>query len=183
MIPLRKQVRFNYQDYLHIPGDKRYEIIDGDLHMVPAPFTKHQLVSRNIETCLWSFVQKGDLGEVMNAPTDVILTQEDIVQPDILFISKKRLGILTEKNIQGAPDLVVEILSPSTKDWDLEIKKKLYEKHGVLEYWIVDTEAQSIAVFQFTEEGYRLVQNYISPSVLQSPLLAGFKMPLKEVMK
>ena len=178
---LKKKVRFTYQDYLHIPGDKRYEIIEGDLHMVPAPLTYHQKISRSLEYYLWDFVAKNDLGEVLDAPVDVLLTNEDVVQPDLLFISKDRLTILTEKNVCGAPDLVVEILSPSSREWDREFKKRLYEKHGVLEYWIADPDAKAVEVYTFTEDGFQLVQSYPRTSTLSSPLLKGLKIPLEKV--
>jgi len=181
MQAVRKQVRFTYQDYLELPGEKRYELIDGDLHMVPAPLTFHQKVSRNLEMLLWNYVKDHDAGEILYAPVDVVLSNEDVVQPDILFISKSRLGILTDKNIQGAPDLVIEILSPTSKKWDQEIKKKLYEKHGVVEYWIVDPEARTIEVFRYTETGFRLVQTYPEISTLVSPLLPGLQIELKHV--
>lgn len=178
---LRKKVRFNYQDYLFLPSEKRYELIEGDLHMVPAPLTYHQKVQMNLLLFLVSFVRDHDLGEVLPAPVDVVLSDEDVVQPDILFISKARLGILTEKNVQGAPDLVVEILSHSSREWDREIKKKLYEKHGVVEYWIADPDAKAVEVYSFTEEGFRLVQTYPRPSKLSSPLLKDLRIPLEKV--
>ena|SRR3990167_8879297 len=177
----RKKVRFNYHDYQLFPADKRYEIIDGDSHMVPAPNTHHQKISRNLELILWDFVKKRNLGEVLDAPVDVILSNEDIVQPDLVFISKKRLGILTEKNVIGAPDLVVEILSPSTKNLDKDIKRKLYEKYGVLEYWIVDPDGASVEVLQMTDDGLKNFRTFPKGTHVQSPLLPELKFLVDEI--
>lgn len=164
-----------------MPSDKRYELIDGEFHMVPAPLTYHQKISLNLLLFLADFVRRSGSGEVLAAPVDVVLSEEDVIQPDILFISKERLGILTEKNIEGAPDLVIEILSPSSKKWDLEIKMKLYEKYGVREYWIADPEAKSIRIFTLTEAGFQLAHTCPSPLTLSSPLLKGLKIPLEQV--
>jgi len=181
MQTVRKKVRFTYQDYLLLPYDKRYELIEGDLHRVPAPLTNHQKVSRNLQRILWEFVQKNGLGEVLYAPVDVVLSSEDVVQPDILFIAKERLAILTEKNVRAAPDLVIEILSPSSKEWDLEIKRKLYEKYGVREYWIVDPEAQTVEVLQLTDDGYLAFRVFSRGTKLKSPLLKDFSFPIEAI--
>lgn len=181
MIPLRKQVRFTYQDYLHIPEDKRYEIINGDLHMTPAPLITHQKVSGNIYKALSHFVNNQKLGEVLYAPVDVVLSEEDVVQPDILFITQERLDILTDKNVRGAPDLVIEVLSPSTREWDREFKRKLYEKFGVREYWIVDLNAQSIEILQMTDEGFKTTRVYTQGAHLASPLLKNFSLAIGDV--
>ena len=170
----RRKTRVTYQDYIHIPGEKRYEIIDGDLHMVPAPFTQHQQISARLFQILAEFVQDRSLGEVFYAPVDVILSEEDVLQPDLLFISRARLGILTSANVRGAPDLVVEILSPSTKQWDLQPKRRLYEKYGVREYWIVDPDAQSVEVLTLTDDGFQTVRVFTKGTHVKSPLLEGF---------
>src|SRR3990167_9175925 len=119
-------IKFNYSDYLSLPEDKRYELIEGDLHMTPAPLTIHQIISANLFFFLRQHVQENQSGLILNAPVDVVLSDEDVVQPDILFISDERKGILKRENVQGAPDLVIEILSSSTAHRDLHIKKKLY---------------------------------------------------------
>src|SRR3989337_2845338 len=111
----RANVRFAYQDYLLLPEDKRYEILDGDLYVVAAPNTRHQRVSRNLEFVLFQHVRERRLGEVLYAPYDVILSEENVVQPDILFVRKERLDTISEMNLPGAPDLVVEILSGGTR--------------------------------------------------------------------
>ena len=105
---------YTYEDYLKIEDDNQYELIGGKLIMVPAPRTIHQLIKGNIFWVLKDHIRKNNLGEILDAPTDVLLSETEKPQPDILYISKERLNIITEMNVQGAPDLVIEILSPST---------------------------------------------------------------------
>src|SRR5438093_13342515 len=147
-------IRFTYQDYLQLPEDRRYEIVDGDLFMVPAPSPYHQKVSLKLEHLLYDHVTSRKLGEIFHAPCDLLVSEIDIVQPDIFYISNGRLSIIKERNIQGAPDLIVEILSPGTEKRDRGIKQKLYACAGVKEYWIVDTEARSIDLMTPGPEGY-----------------------------
>ncbi len=137
-------VKFTYQDYLHLPEDKRYEILEGDLYVVPAPTVYHQQVSRNLGFVLVQLARGHKLGEILFAPCDVVLSKDTVVQPDILFIAAGRQGILGAAAIQGPPDLVIEILSEGTASRDLQIKRKLYAKYGVREYWIVEPIAKTI---------------------------------------
>ncbi len=109
--PKRIEV-FTYEDYLQLPDDgKRYEIIDGELYMSPAPTTPHQRISGNFFGPIWYFLQQNPIGEIYSAPTDVPFSEIDVLQPDIIFFSKEKIDILTRENIQGAPDLVIEVLS------------------------------------------------------------------------
>lgn len=182
-LALKRKVHFNYRDYLELPYDKRYEIIDGDLHMTPAPLTYHQKITRNIYLLLWEYVKKNNLGELLFAPVDVVFSNEDIVQPDIVFISKQKESILTEENIQGVPDLIIEVLSPSTRQWDKEIKLKLYEKYGVREYWIVDPEALSVEVYHLIDEGLKLYRSFTQTTHLRSLLLKNLKILIDAIFK
>ena len=111
----RAKVRFNYRDYCLLPEEKRYDLIDGELYMAPAPGSVHQFILRNLGFLLWGFVSSNQLGQVAFAPFDVILSDEDVVQPDLLFISRVRQGIISDRGCEGPPDLVVEVLSPSTQ--------------------------------------------------------------------
>ena len=168
---MQTAIKFNYQDYLQLPEDKRYEIIDGDLFMVPSPNERHQHVLSNIFYVLFDYVRKNKLGTVYCAPFDILFSEEDIVQPDIIFVSNKNKKIITKDNIQGAPDLLVEILSPSTSKRDIGIKKKLYARHGVREYWIIDPEREMVDVFslkgrEFESKRYG-VQDCLSSSVIK----------------
>ena len=139
---------FTYQDYQQLPeDDHRYEVINGELIMTPSPVTAHQRVMRKLLTSLDKLVEAEALGEVFCAPFDVVLDNHNVFQPDILFVSHENAGIITEKNIQGAPDLVVEILSPSSGYYDLIEKKENYARFGVKEYWLVDPKNEWVEVF------------------------------------
>src|SRR5436305_1778740 len=128
--------KLSYGDYVLIPEDgRRHEILDGEHCVTPAPLTRHQRVSARLHGNLEPFVFERQLGLVLAAPTDVLLSPHDVAQPDLLFISKARMEIVAEENVQGAPDLVVEILSERTRRRDERLKHDLYERFGVQEYW------------------------------------------------
>ncbi len=177
----RANVRFTYHDYLQLPEDKRYEILDGDLYVCPSPTVKHQRVSRNLQIALWQYVRAMGSGEVLNAPCDVILSDENVVQPDIFYVRKEHAGVIGEANIQGAPDLAVEILSRGNRNRDLEIKRKIYARFGVQEYWIVDPDAATIEVLIWNESGYVSVGVYGKTDRLSSSLLPDLDLPLGEI--
>lgn len=176
-------IKFTYKDYKNLPESetKRYELLGGELIMVPSPTTYHQAISRNLEYILLEFVQKHNLGFIYNAPCDVVLSDEDVVQPDIFFISKERSHIITEENISGAPDLVIEILSPATADRDRTYKRTLYARYGVQEYWIVDPDKKEVEVMTLRERGFETVAIYKKEDVLKSKLLKGLSISLSEV--
>jgi len=173
--------KYTREDYLKTPDDKRYELIEGELLMTPSPVPKHQRISRKIEFMLEKFVTENGLGEVFDAPCDVYLDDENVVQPDIFFISKERLNIIGEKNIQGAPDLVIEIISENTAYRDLVQKKKLYAKFGLKEYWIAIPEEGSIEIYILKDNTYQLYKTYSKDDILESPYLKGLKIVLKEI--
>ena len=172
------RIKFTYADYRNTPEDKRYELIDGELIMASAPRIIHQRTERKLVTLLDTFVEQNGLGEIFYAPTDVVLSDTDVVQPDILFVSNARAHIITEDNIRGAPNLVIEILSPSTAQRDRTLKRALYAKHGVQEYWLVDTDARTIAVLTLADHGFELAVVYGEGQTLASPLLPGFALDL-----
>jgi len=177
------KISFTYRDYLLLPEEKRVELIGGEFYVAPAPDVDHQRISRNLEIALWSFVREKQLGEVLYAPCDVILSDSDVVQPDLLFVSRKRRGIIRREGIRGAPDLVVEILSPATEERDRETKLKLYGKHGVREYWLVDPRKRVIELFILGEEGLGHHRSFPEGTELLSPLLPGFRLPVEEVFQ
>ena len=181
MATQRRVVKFTYEDYKHTPEDKRYELIDGDLIMVPAPRTAHQRSSRDIGLPLVTFVDENELGEVFLAPTDVVLSNTDVVQPDILFVSRERSYIINELNIRGAPDLVIEVLSPSTAQRDRTLKRTLYALHGVSEYWQADTDAKNVTVLALEDGEYTVAGIYGEGQTLESPSLAGFTLEIDRV--
>jgi len=161
MTKLNTKIKFTYKDYKSLPESetKRYELIEGELIMVPSPNEYHQRISRKIEFLLQDFVEKNKLGEVYYAPLDVHLG-EDVVQPDILFVSKVRSKIITEEEIRGGPDLVIEILSPATAERDRTYKKTLYARHSVQEYWIVDPEEKIIKIMTLRKAGFECSGSY-----------------------
>lgn len=182
----RPKIKFTYEDYKSLPESetKRYELLGGELVMVPSPSTHHQRVSRRLEFILEAFVQEKGLGEVFHAPLDVVLgegEEREVVQPDIFFIAKERAGIIAEEEIRGVPDLVIEIISPGTEGRDRHYKKTLYARHGVKEYWIVDPKSKTVEVYRLGEEGFELVKTYKADEVLESPVLLGLEVDLKEV--
>ena len=137
-----------YEDYCQIPEDgNRYEVINGVLYMSPVPIPRHQRISGNLYVLLSLWIKEHKGGKVWAAPIDVVLSDQDIVQPDIIFISSDRLSMVKGKNVQGAPDLVIEIMSPSNRRDDEVVKKTLYESYGVFEYWAVDPVTETIQVF------------------------------------
>ncbi len=149
--------------------------------MVPSPKTYHQRVSRRLEVKLSLYTQENDLGEVFDAPFDVVLSEETVLQPDILFVSKERSHIITEDNIQGAPDLVIEILSQATEERDRTWKKSLYAKHGVGEYWLADLKDKTVEVLQLGEGGYQRFEVFGEDQTLKSPIIKGLQITLSEV--
>ena len=173
--------RYTYEDYLKTPEDKRYELIEGELLITPSPVPRHQRISKKIAFVLEKFVTENDLGEIFYAPCDVYLDDENVVQPDILFISKERLDIIGEKNIQGAPDLVIEIISESSAYRDFVQKKKLYAKFGVKEYWIVIPEQESIEIYVLKDSAYTLHNTCGKDETPESCILKGLRIELKNI--
>ncbi|MBM4065533.1 MAG: Uma2 family endonuclease [Planctomycetes bacterium] len=173
--------KYTYEDYVKVSDDKRYELINGELILTPSPVPKHQRVSRKIEFILEKFVSGNNLGEVLYAPCDVYLDNENVVQPDILFISKDRLDIIGEKNIQGAPNLVIEIISENSVYRDMVQKKRLYARFGVKEYWIVIPEEKEVEVYILKGDAYQLYKTYSQVDILESASLKGLKIGLKEI--
>ncbi len=140
-----------WQDALLMPEDgKRYEAIEGALHVTPAPTVRHQQISGNLFVALRALLHPMH-GQVLAAPVGVEFpATSEGVQPDIVFVSKQRSQIVGHDWIRGAPDLVVEILSPGTADRDRTLKKKLYRHQGVADYWIVDPDAETVEVWDLT---------------------------------
>jgi Uma2 family endonuclease len=189
-IKIPEPLKLTCEDYLLLPEDRRYEIIDGELFMTPSPKTMHQRLIVKLFRIIDDFVRKGELGEVFIAPYDVVLSKHDVVQPDIIFVSKERSGIITELNIQGSPDLVIEILSPSTKERDLVLKKKLYAAFGIKEYWIVDPENEKMTLLTLGKIGYEDQPTPVSPLTkggikggCKSLLLKGLKIDIAKLFK
>ncbi|MEA3485528.1 MAG: Uma2 family endonuclease [Candidatus Aerophobetes bacterium] len=182
MTGVNTKIKFTYKDYKNLPESetKRYELIEGELIMVPSPVTYHQRISRRLEFLLEDFVRKNRSGEIFYAPYDVHLG-DNVVQPDILFVSKEHSYVIITEEIKGAPDLVIEILSPATAERDRTIKRALYARYGVREYWIVDPEEKTIQVLTLKKEGYETSGIYKMQDTLNSPLLSGLSINLNEI--
>ncbi len=175
---------YTYQDYLKLPEDgMRYEIIDGELFMSPAPTLGHQRILGNFYVIIFNFLEKKRLGEVFFAPTDVIFSEINILQPDLVFVSHERFEILTRENIQGAPDLVIEVLSLGTQKRDRTEKLRQYERFGVQEYWMVNHEKQWVEVWR--REGGKLIfhKRLERNQILTTPLLHGLKIRLTKIFR
>ena len=181
MVTLKVKNKFTYEDYRNTPDDVRYELLDGELIMVPAPNMAHQGISTILLRLIDTLVYLRKLGKVFHAPTDVVFSDTDTVQPDLIFVSNERSHIITEDNIRGAPDLVIEILSPSTAGRDRTFKRTLYERNGVKEYWMVDPSARNITVLLLGQDGYELAGIYGEGQTLTSPTLPGFSLNLDDI--
>ncbi|MCU0643579.1 MAG: Uma2 family endonuclease [bacterium] len=174
--------KYTYQDYLDLPDDgNRYELINGELVMTPAPNTIHQTVTNNFEDSLRSFLRKNKMGKMFHAPYDVVLSKKNVVQPDILYVSAERSGIITESNVAGVPDLIIEILSPGTAYYDLLEKKEIYEQFGVPEYWIVDPKKLRIDVYQNVGQRFELNQRVESEGIAKSIVIKGFEVKIENI--
>lgn len=181
------RVKLTYEDYRLFPDDgQRHELIGGEHYVSPAPKKTHQRAVSNLHLDLGGFVREHRLGFVYPAPFDVVLSEEDVVQPDLLFVSRERASIERENGIFGAPDLVAEVLSDSTRDTDEGAKLKLYEFFGVREYWLVDTLSESVKVYRLSSNGsFELAAELYAEEgdCLETPLLPGLSIPLRQVFQ
>lgn len=177
----KPRAKLTVADYMNTPDDVRYQLINGELVLAPSPSTRHQSISSELFVVLHQFVRQHGLGMVWDAPLDVVLSDNEVFQPDILFVSNERRAIVTEANIQGAPDLVVEILSPSTRQNDEGHKKDVYSRYGVKEYWIVDPEERKVAVLSGGASGLEPYAAFSMEDILESPLLPGLAVDVRQV--
>jgi Uma2 family endonuclease len=182
-----EKVKLTYEDFLQFPDDgMRHELIDGEHYVSPAPATPHQMVLANLYLILGAYVRQQKLGIALFAPYDVVFSRHDVVEPDLVFVSNARRAVITAANAQGAPDLAVEVLSPSSHRHDEVRKLDLYERGGVAEYWIVDPEAETVKVYRRGEQGGERFARPVlltlrDEDVLTSPLLPGLVVPLAEL--
>jgi Uma2 family endonuclease len=183
MVGIKPAAKLTYEDYRKTPDHERWELLNGELIMPPSPGTAHQRVSQRLGRRLGVFVEERSLGEVFAAPTDVVLSDANVLQPDLLFVSTEQEHIITPENIRGAPDLVVEILSPSTASRDWRDKHDLYAEHGVREYWVVDPDAQRVWVMVQRDGVFDEVGVYGRGDVLTSPTVKDFTVNLDEIFQ
>lgn len=182
MMPAGSDAKLTYDDFLLFPDDGlRHEIIDGVHYVTASPNTKHQTVSGNLHLLIGMWLQEHPLGRIYYAPFDVVFTKYDVVEPDLLYMSHERAKtVLTAANVQGAPELVIEIGSPSTRSRDESIKRRLYERAGVSEYWFVDPDVDAIRVYRRGGSGFDAPRDYSADAggVIVSPLFPGLELSL-----
>jgi Uma2 family endonuclease len=182
---LRPQ-KLTYRDYLLFPEDgRRHEIIEGEHCVSAAPTSKHQIVLGRLHRALGVFTDDRELGEVLSPPMAVVLSEFDIVEPDLVFVSRERLLLIDEARLNGAPDLAVEVLSPSTRGRDLSNKLRLYERAGVTEYWVLDPVEDSVEVYGLNEGGYRREARFSAQAgdILSSALFPGWSLSLARLFR
>ncbi len=176
--------RWTYEDYLKLEDDKRYEVLEGELVEIPAPSVIHQRIVGRLFRKMSAFVEESDLGEVFISPVDVVLSEENVLQPDVVFVSKENSHIVKDKAILGAPDLVVEVISPSSFKRDTEDKRKIYARFGVKELWFVFPGERTVEVFSLKEGSYEVCSFDYEEGEVKSYLLEGFKVNLsRELFK
>jgi Uma2 family endonuclease len=183
--PASAGVKLTYDDFVHFPDDgKRHELIDGEHYATPSPNTKHQLVAGNLYGLIWTWLQAHPVGRLFPAPYDVVFSDFDVVEPDLVYLSHARAAqVLTPLNARGVPELVIEIASKGTRKRDETIKRRLYERAGVSEYWVVDPEIDVVRVYR------RADNRFVRPLELSreagdgvtTPILPGLELPLARV--
>lgn len=185
--PATPGLKLTYDDFVLFPDDgKRHELIDGEHYVTPSPNTKHQGVSGNLYLLIGSWLEVHPIGRIFYAPLDVVFSNFDVVEPDLLYFSNERASeVLTPQHVRGAPEIVVEIASPGTRRRDETIKRRLYERAGVSEYWIVDPEVDAIRIYRRGQETFgRVVElSRETDDVLTTPLLPGLEMPLARIFR
>jgi Uma2 family endonuclease len=182
--PSPSSLKLTYEDYALFPEDgRRHELVDGEHCVSPAPTLRHQTIVANLLFALRLYLRSRPAGQVFTAPADVVLSVNDTVQPDLLFISNARAAILGDKNVQGAPDLVVEIVSDTTRRMDEITKRKLYERFGVTEYWVVDPALETVKIYRRGGDLFQVPAELTLESrpTLTTPLLPGLGIPLAEI--
>jgi Uma2 family endonuclease len=184
--PKPRRVQLTYREYAYLPDDgRRYELMDGELYMTPAPTPHHQTVSRRLQYALMAALEEPGIAFVFNAPIDVILGDTNVVQPDLAIVRSSRRELITDRGIEGAPDVVVEILSPGTSGRDRHLKTGIYARHGVPEYWIVDPDHGWIDVHALEGEGggYGLVKRFDRADTLRSALFPEIAVPMAPLFR
>ena len=172
--------RWTYSRYRTLEDEHRYEVVDGELTMVPAPDVTHQKISKYLGVLLFDRVERTGRGEIFYAPTDVVLSQDTVCQPDLLMVLSSNQEIVKEKAIMGAPDLVVEIVSPASVYTDTQRKISLYEKYGIKEYWLVYPQEKVIDIYTFKEGRYRISSHAEHKEKIHSTLL-NEDFPLEQI--
>lgn len=174
-----------YEDYARLtpPDSGNYELINGKIFFMPSPKPSHQRISSRLNAYLGTFIILNNLGELFAAPMDVVFTEHDTFQPDLLFISKEMQSIIGENKIEGIPDLVVEILSPSNDNKEMSYKKHIYESTGVKEYWLIDVEKQTLTKYEQEENELRWKKVFQKNEVLKTAIIEGLELDLSKIFE
>jgi len=179
---VRPELKLTYAEYLEFPRDgNRYEILDGELVVRPSPGRRHHRLVLRLTSLVERFLGRYPLGQVFRAPLDVMLSETDVMQPDLLFLSKKRARRLTEACVQGAPDLIVEVSTPESRVSDRALKRETYERFDLWEYWRIDPDWEAVEIYRRDVKHsltFRSRLERASGGVLTSPLLAGLEISL-----
>lgn len=178
-IPSKKQA--TYSDYLQTPEGGKFQLIDGELIEMTSPSLNHQEVLLNLVSEIRGYLVKNKIGKVFVAPLDVYFSEEEVYQPDILFLLTASFSKMKENKIEGAPDLVIEVLSPSTAYYDLKHKKSVYAKQGVKEYWIVDPMEKSVEIFENLDGKFSSLGEFKKSESIQSKLISGLEIHLETI--
>jgi Uma2 family endonuclease len=183
ILPMKAVVpRLTYPELRQMPEDgKRYELVNGEVFVTPSPSEKHQRILGNLFQSMADYARENKLGRVYFAPFDVVFSDKTALQPDLIFVSSARKGIIGPEYIIGAPDLVVEVLSPHRPRFDRVTKFEQYALYGVGEYWIVDLVAENLEVYRLAENGYELRAGLAGEQILETPLLQGWKLPVRKL--
>lgn len=177
------QGQWTYEDYCRLPEDGWiYEIIEGELYMSPAPQTRHQICKGNLFAAFWIYNKQHKVGTVLDAPSDVVLPGfANPVQPDIIFVLKKHRAIIKKEQVEGVPDILVEVLSPWNWNVDRQKKFKIYAQAGVPEYWIVDPDKRAIELYALRDNVFHLIGKHGVGESLHSKILRGFEVEVEEI--
>jgi Uma2 family endonuclease len=185
MLPASDRVKLTYEDLVALPDDgMRHELIDGEHYVTPSPRLPHQFIAGNLYLLIANYVRDRRVGVVLFAPFDVVFSPYDVVVPDLIYFTSAQFKeVVGDKNAQGAPDLAIEILSPSTRRRDEIIKRRLYERTGVKEYWVVDPTLEAVKVHRLVEGKYQKAAGLSleDEAVLTTPLLPDLRLPLREI--
>ena len=187
MRPATLGVKLTYDDFMLCPDDgKRHELIDGEHYVTPSPNTKHQKVVGSLHLLIASWLKAHPIGQIFLSPYDVIFSDSDVVEPDLVYLSNERAAqVITPLHARGVPELVIEIGSKGTRKRDETLKRHLYQRAGVSEYWVVDPEIDVVRVYRREDDrfGRPIELSRESDDVLTTPLLPGLELPLRRVFK
>lgn len=178
-------VKLTYEDFVRFPEDgQRHELIEGEHVVTPSPNLQHQEIAGTIHALIWNYLEVHPVGRVFIAPFDVVMSEFTVVEPDILYLSTARaVETLTDLHVRGVPELVVEVLSKSTRRRDETVKRVLYERRGVTEYWLVDPKGTNVRVYRRQGEHFAPATKLTPPEMLRMPLLPGLVISLERVFR